>query len=133
MEMPKLTRIQPHLFQAYYAWMVENAAKIMIYVDAVRLTDEFLKSKAGPDGTLALDVTPQAVRFLSTSQEGISFHTRFKGVVTPVVIPFEAFSTLAGWITGYEEPVVLVFPMVEDVETLPTPPQDNRPKLTVVK
>lgn len=140
----KLTPLAPHVFNAYYNWMLENNfPRIHIFVNIERLPEEmqFLMDHARPTGIVILNIAPQAIGHFSADQNGIAFNTRFNRADYRLKIPFAAIVLMeapgaAFFDTrGFGEEYASNPPWTdsEPQKDKPSTPEKKRPTLRIVK
>ena len=122
----------PYLIRAINEWILDNGCTPYLVVDAsveaVSVPKEHVK-----DGQIVLNISPQATRDLSITEEYVIFSGRFSGVAHEISAPVSA---VLG-IIAKENGEGMWFPRDEQEPTPPTEPRkENRkspPSLKVVK
>ncbi|MCX8018780.1 MAG: ClpXP protease specificity-enhancing factor [Rhodocyclaceae bacterium] len=79
---------KPYLLRAIYEWCVDEGFTpyLAVQVDAgTRVPREFVR-----DGQIVLNIGPEATSQLLMGNEEITFQTRFRGNIFPVVVPVGA-------------------------------------------
>lgn len=84
-----MTSLYPHLFRAFYDWLIENDLNLKIFVDASH-KDVVVPPAYVTDNTIVLSVYHQYISQLEIGEQGISFYTRFKGKSEYIVVPYDA-------------------------------------------
>ena len=84
-----MTSSRPFLVQALHQWIVENDCTPYLLanteIEGVKVPTQYIENNK-----IILDIAPKAVRNLSLSQTGVSFETRFGGVVCYIEVPMQA-------------------------------------------
>lgn len=135
-ELSKLTPMNLHLFNAYYAWLAENNSRIQITVNSYQLSlDDFLQRFASPEGHIILTVSPNSVRNLVSNESGVSFDATFAGQPRSVFVPLNAIEAMVGDFPNNDpHPIGFGFPAMDTPdEMLKAEPVKKRPTLSVVK
>ena len=90
---------RPYLIRAIFDWAVDNAFTPYLLVDAsvdgTEVPAEFVQ-----DGSIVLNIHPNAVRDLSMGDEFVSFNARFAGVAQQLFVPVEAVRAIYAKETG---------------------------------
>lgn len=131
-----MTSVKPYLIRAYHQFFIDNNATPYIVVRA-NVKDCVVPRSMVKDGTIVLNISYNAVKFLSMDKAFISFEGRFSGVTMQCFVPYEAIHAIypredpeRGLVFSEEE-------MPTEEEHTPTPPspivERQRPQLTVVK
>ena len=136
---------RPYLIRALYEWIVDNEWTPHILVDThvkhVQVPEQYIEK----DGSIILNISPEATRGLLLGNDRIVFTTRFSGISYQVCVP--PFAVKA--IYAKESGEGMTFPE-EDIERFdeidlsgspelpeppPTPPKTThrKPHLKVVK
>lgn len=80
---------RPYLIRAIYEWVVDNTLTPYLMVDAtqpnVAVPERFVE-----DGSIILNVAPQAVGNLRLGNDAIEFDARFSGVAQHIYVPVMA-------------------------------------------
>ena len=121
-----------YLIRAINEWILDNGCTPYLVVDAsveaVCVPMEHVK-----DGQIVLNISPQAIRDLSITEEYVIFSGRFSGVAYEISAPVSA---VLG-IIAKENGEGMWFPKDEQEPTPPTEPRKQNPKtppsLKVVK
>lgn len=107
--------LRPHLFRAYYNYILEHGIDVYILVDVswkdrgLDVPEECDQSVQPGSNAFILNITPRAVGSFSIEKEALSFQARFGGVAKDLYIPFGAILALFGYDKG--NPVLkFVFP-----------------------
>ena len=102
--MERLKCLKPHLFTAYYDWLIHNKITPHLLVDAkmpgVRVPVEYVN-----DGRIILSLLPSAIADYQCLSKGISFKARFKGKSEDIYIPFHAMEQLIALESGSALPI----------------------------
>ena len=124
-----MTSNRPYLIRAIHEWLVDNQCTPHLLVDAEAEGVEVPRQHV-QDGKIVLNVGPQAVEALSSSNEEVSFLARFGGVSQLVSIPISAVLAIYARENGRGM-------MFSEDESGPEPddsgPKPTRPSLKVVK
>lgn len=84
-----LTPKRPHVFRAFYDWLVENDLTPHLVVDAtlprVEVPQDYVK-----DGQIVLNIAPRAVADFFIENHRICFSARFSGQALEIVVPMYA-------------------------------------------
>lgn len=137
-----MTSTRPYLLRAMHEWMLDNDLTPQLVVDASsddpRVPRQYVK-----DGRIVLNVSPNAVRHLSMSNDRVEFTARFSGTpfqvsVAPVhVVAIVARENGAGMSFPDEEAQAAApSPAPErepDPDGVPPPTPGKRPSLKVIK
>lgn len=140
-----MTSSRPYLLRAFYEWIVDNHATPYVVVNAdqpgVDVPRDYVES-----GRIILNISPNAVRELSLTNDYISFNARFGGVPYDIYVPVRSITAVYAKENGRG----MVFKEDEE-DDFPPPEGDDkggssssggggkpkggngRPKLTVVK
>ena len=113
----------PYLIRAINEWILDNGCTPYLVVDAsgeaVSVPKEHVK-----DGQIVLNISPQAIRDLSITEEYVMFSGRFSGVAHEISAPVSA---VLG-IIAKENGEGMWFPRGEQEPTPPTEPRRQNPK-----
>jgi len=130
-----LTSNRPYIIRAWYEWIVDNNCTPCIMADAempgVSVPPQYIE-----EGTIVLDISPQAVQKLLINNEAIECAARFDNAIRHIYIPIQAI--LAVYALEYEEDSVITFefeemPSDESTPNDEPPPPSSKPHLRVVK
>lgn len=101
-----MTSFNPHIFKAFYDWMLENHATPHLVVNAdkpgVLVPREFVHQNL-----IVLSISPLATRDFSIESWGISFGARFHGQEMQVQVPYSAMRELYSVEHGVSYPLAL--------------------------
>lgn len=78
---------RPYLIRALHEWIVDNGWVPHILVDTHRKNVQVPEQYIGKDGSIVLNVSPDATRGLLIGNDRIVFTTRFSGVSHQVCVP----------------------------------------------
>ena len=125
---------RPYLLRAIYDWLLDNNMTPHLLVNAelegVNVPMQFVQ-----DGRIILNLSPSAIQNLVLDNEEVLFSARFSGRPFSIYIPMQAvlgiYAKENGQGTMFKEEDGFNFPDGEPEP--PTPSNDNRPKLRVVK
>ena len=122
-----MTSSKPYLIRALYEWMVDNGMTPQLVVDT---TDERVDvpREFSEKNRIVLNVAPSAVHGLDLGGTDITFAGRFSGRSISVCVP--VWSVRA--IFARENGRGMEFEVEADVPP-PMAPDDNKPRLRVVK
>ncbi|MGV6826510.1 MAG: ClpXP protease specificity-enhancing factor [bacterium] len=126
-----MTSNRPYLIRALFDWIVDNDLTPHMLVDATQ-PDVMVPSQFVEDGRIVLNISPTAVDLLNLGNDVVTFNARFAGQATDIYIPIPAVLGVYARENGQG----MLFPDDEGAEPPPTdpaPPEDRKPKLTVVK
>lgn len=84
-----MTSLYPHLFKAFYDWLIENDINLKILVDTSN-PQVVVPSSYIVDNHIVLSVYHLYISKLEIGKESISFYTRFKGKSEYIVVPYDA-------------------------------------------
>ncbi|MBU3826159.1 MAG: ClpXP protease specificity-enhancing factor [Candidatus Anaerobiospirillum merdipullorum] len=102
----KMTSFNPHIFHAFYDWLIENDITPHLVVNANRpgvvVPRQFVQN-----GTIILSISPLATREMSINRRDISFVARFQGQDQHVVVPYTAMQELFAVETSTSFPISL--------------------------
>ncbi len=110
--MKNYSPLRPHLFKAYYDFILENNLDPFILVSilwknhGLNIPQEC--ENAVFENTFNLNIAPRAVGSFVIGDEGLSFMARFNGVVRELSIPYGAICGI--FTTDTELPVRVIFP-----------------------
>jgi len=133
-----MTSLRPYLIRAVYDWILDNGYTPYLLVNAVAEGVLVPQQYVQPDGSIVLNLRPEAAQHLSLGDEYIEFNARFGGVPQSVTVPVLA----AMAIYAKENGRGMVFEPEEGDGTPPPrapepepekPQKPKRPVLTVVK
>ncbi len=88
-----LTPRRPHLFRAFYDWLVENDLTPYVVVDAT-LPNVDVPMQYVKDGQIVLNIAMRAVEHLDLGNEFLSFSARFSGNVVHIKVPMYAVTAI---------------------------------------
>lgn len=101
-----MTSFNPHLFRAFYEWLVENQITPHLVVRAnvpgVEVPLEYVHQNM-----IILSISPTATRNFNIDRDGISFTARFHGMEELVVVPYKAMQELFAVETSQSYPIDL--------------------------
>lgn len=134
-----MTSLRPYLIRAIYDWILDNGCTPYILVntlaDGVSVPQQYVQ----PDGSIVLNLRPEAIQNLSLGDDYIEFGARFGGVPRRLCVPIPAVNAIYAMENGRG----MVFEPEEDAEPPAprTPPEpekkrpskSSRPVLTLVK
>lgn len=124
----EMTSSRPYLVRALSDWINDNGMTAHVVVDAnvdeVVVPRQFVES-----GKIVLNISPVAVEGLSIENDFISFSARFSGKAMDVFIPVNAVMAIYAKENGQG----MVFTEEPSSPTPPSPPEDEKPKLRIVK
>lgn len=132
-----MTPLRPYLIRATYDWILHNGCTpyllVNTLVDGVWVPQQYVQ----PDGSIVLNLRPEAAQGLLLGDELIEFSARFGGVPQSVTVPVVAVLALYAKENGRG----MVFEAEEkDGQPPPSSPEpetkksrSSRPTLTVVK
>lgn len=102
----QMTSFNPHLFRAFYEWLVENQITPHLVVRAnvpgVEVPQEYVRQNM-----IILSISPSATRDFVIDHNGISFTARFHGMEQMVVVPYKAMQELFAVETSQSYPIDL--------------------------
>ncbi len=102
----KMTSFNPHIFKAFYDWLLENDITPHLVVNAdlpgVVVPREFVHQHV-----IILSISPLATRDFIIHSTGITFMARFHGVEQQVVVPFRSMQELFAVETSISYPIAL--------------------------
>lgn|SRR5690554_2383602 len=128
--MTTMTPNRPYLIRAMYDWICDNGLTPHLAVDAhypgTQVPQEFVQN-----GQIVLNLAPRAVQGLVAGNEEIIFSARFGGIPRNLVIPVGA--VLAIYARENGQGMAFSPDEIPPTEPDPTPPEDGRPTLRVVK
>lgn len=88
-----MTSTRPYLLRAIYEWIVDNGETPHLLVEAkderVQVPQQFVEN-----GSIVLNVSPNAVRDLELGNEFILFSARFSGSAYEICVPVEAVQAI---------------------------------------
>jgi len=127
---------RPYLIRAYFDWIVDNQATPYLLVNAdypeVAVPREFIENNR-----IVLNISPEAVRDLSLSNDYITFGARFNGVHYDIVVPVLAVGAIYakenGLGTVFEEEGDDSFPPGNNTVSIGSGSKGSRSHLKVVK
>lgn len=129
-----MTPSRPYLMRALNDWILDNQCTPYVLVDAsirgVQVPQDYVNN-----GQIVLNISPSAVQRLQINQSGLYFNARFGGVPMDVFVPVVAILAIyakengQGMVFGSEAGA----PSPDEPPTPPTPENNGRPSLTVVK
>lgn len=80
---------RPYLVRAFYEWIVDNGLTPHVLVNAamenVQVPQSYVK-----DGSIVLNLSPDAVHDWFMDNDAISFSARFNGSAFPIYLPMQA-------------------------------------------
>ena len=142
------TSTKPYMLRALHEWCTDNGytPQIVVQVDANTLVPRTHVR----DGQITLNIGTLATNRLVIGNEAIEFQARFSGVTEHLYVPIAAVSAIyareTGAGMGFEvEPSTSSAPNAENLnqstfnmvnssdEDEPKPPENKRPKLSIVK
>ena len=106
----------PYLIRAINEWILDNSCTPYLVVDAT-MDNVSVPLAHVKDGQIVLNISPQAIRDLSISDEYVMFSGRFSGIAHEIYAPISA---VMGLITK-ENGEGMWFPRDEGEEPEPTP------------
>ena len=125
-----MTSTRPYLIRAMYDWIVDNGMTPHLLVDT---DDELIEvpMQYEQDGKIVLNVSPTATRDFLVDNDAVSFHARFDGKSTSVMIPMHCVLAIYTRENGQG----MMFNENEELDPSPdSPPQSpKKPHLKVVK
>ena len=122
-----MTSSKPYLIRALYEWMVDNGMTPQLVVDTADERVDVPREYA-ENNRIVLNVAPRAVHGLELGSEEITFAGRFSGRSITVSVPVWSVRAIFARENGRGmefEPETVVPP--------PPAPDDNKPRLRVVK
>lgn len=88
-----MTPSRPYLLRAFYDWIVDNRATPYVVVSAdmpgVDVPKDYIEN-----GRIILNISPNAVRGLSMTNDSVAFNARFAGTPYDIYIPIRAVSAI---------------------------------------
>ena len=81
---------RPYLIRALYEWIVDNNCTPHILVDAFQEGVIVPQDHVNQDGQVVLNISPNAIKDYSISDQGLSFSARFGGVPTDIYVTCSA-------------------------------------------
>ncbi len=102
----KMTSFNPHIFRAFYEWLIENDITPHLVVNAdrpgVEVPRQFVQN-----GMIILSISPRATRNFAINRNDISFVARFQGKEQQVVVPYLAMQEIYALETATSFPIAL--------------------------
>lgn len=123
-----MTSHRPYLIRALHEWILDNAMTPHILVNAA-LPQVQVPAQHVRNGQIVLNISPTAVSHLSLGNDAVSCSARFGGVAEQLYIPTAAVLAIYARENGQG----MAFGEGGDDEPPPSPPEDQKPKLRVVK
>jgi stringent starvation protein B len=124
----EMSSSRPYLVRALSDWINDNGMTAHVVVDAnvdqVVVPRQFVES-----GKIVLNISPVAVEGLTIENDFISFSARFSGKAMDVFIPVNAVMAIYAKENGQG----MVFTEEPSSPTPPPEPEDDKPKLRIVK
>jgi len=120
--------LKRYLIKAFYDWLTDSLATPHILVDAT-IEGVVVPLHMVIDGCIVINMRFQAIADLSMGDTTITFKTRFSGVATSIVVPYDAILAIYAKESGDG----IVFDSITpDVPQCPVP-EVKKPMLTLVK
>jgi len=130
-----MTSSRPYLIRAIFEWIMENNKTPYVTINT-KVSGVLVPEKnINPDGTIVLNVSPEATSKLIVSNEALEFDARFSGVVKHIYAPIKSVQAIYAQETG----TGMVFQDEEDdggqgpEEKHPSKPKRGKPNLKIVK
>jgi len=130
------TSTKPYMLRALHEWCTDNGytPQIVVQVDA----NTVVPPAHIKDGHITLNIGALATHRLVIGNEAIEFQARFSGVTESLYVPISAVSAIyareTGAGMGFEVDSEQGLPASDtDDDDKPTPPENKRPKLSIVK
>jgi stringent starvation protein B len=132
-----MTSLRPYLIRAIYDWILDNGCTPYILVNTLAEGVSVPQQYVQPDGSIVLNLRPEAVQNLSLGDDYIEFSARFGGVPRRLSVAVTAVNAIYAMENGRG----MVFEPEEGAEPPPPRPEPeskrpakpSRPVLTVVK
>ena len=125
-----MTSTRPYLLRAMYEWIVDNGMTPHLLADT---NDEQIRvpMQYEQDGKIVLNISPTATRDFLVSNDDVTFHARFDGQSTEVIIPIHCVLAVYTRENGQG----MMFTENEDIDPSPNAPEQGpkKPHLKVVK
>lgn len=135
---------KPYLIPALYDWIVDSGCKPYILVDA-RVEGCIVPKECVRDGQVVLNISAAALTDWYLDHEGISFKTRFSGVLKSIYVPMDAVMAIYAKETGHgmsfvdstdssdDVPRILGMDSQDASEPSPQPTKNKKPNLKIVE
>lgn len=133
-----MTSLRPYLIRAIYDWILHNGFTPYLLVNALAEGVAVPQQYVQPDGSIVLNLRPEAVQNLLLGDDYVEFSARFGGVPRQLTVPVPAVLAIYAMENGRG----MVFEPEEGGDAPPPPrapepepqrPKAKRPTLTVVK
>ncbi len=85
---------KPYLIRALYQWIVDSSCTPHLLVDARYPAVQVPRHLVNPDGSIVLDVSPDAIRNFTVADDGISFLASFSSQIHEIFIPNAAVKSI---------------------------------------
>ena len=123
-----MTSSKPYLIRALYEWMVDNGMTPQLVVDTSDARVD-VPREYSENNRIVLNVAPRAVHGLLLGSEEITFSGRFSGRSIAVRVPVGSVRAVFARENGRG----MEFEVEAGATPPPATPDDNKPRLRVVK
>ena len=137
-----MTSSRPYLLRAIYEWLLDNGMTPYIMVNAM-MPEVQVPERYVENGSIVLNISPQAVGSFVMNNESLEFAARFSGIREQIFVPIKAVNA----IYAYENGRGMVFSEEEESDSPPSippnsagdaaaskrPPKRGKPQLKIVK
>lgn len=122
-----MTSNRPYLLRAYLEWICDNSLTPYVVIQADKQGVMVPQEHVSEDGTLILNITPEAVHMFQITNDAIEFKTRFGTQSHDIYAPIYSIKALYAKENG--EGVMFG----DDDAPPPKPTETKKPSLRIVK